>query len=144
MGAIEGDQIVSDNEWETIASRGETAIANWINDQMRYKAAAVVMIGANTASRKWVKYEIERAWNLNKGVVGIHIHNLKDRNGMQSNKGQNPFSTFTVDGNYNMSSIVHAHDSPYSSSADTYNYIRDNIESWIDQAISIRSRYAGS
>lgn len=38
----------------------------------------VVLIGEDTAKRKWVKYEIKKAWNEGKGVLGIYIHNLKD------------------------------------------------------------------
>jgi hypothetical protein len=58
----------------------------------------VVLIGPATAGRKWINYEINKAWTDNKGVVGIHIHNLKDRFGNQSAKGANPFHMFMIDG----------------------------------------------
>jgi hypothetical protein len=45
------------------------------------RTCLVVLIGSLTARRKWVKYEIEQAWNAGPGVVGIYIHNLKDGKG---------------------------------------------------------------
>ena len=36
----------------------------------------VVLIGAQTASRSWVQYEIQRAWELRKPLLGIRIHGL--------------------------------------------------------------------
>ena len=66
-------------------------IRNWINNQMRGKSCAIVLIGSQTSGRKWIRYEIEKAWNVGKGLLGIYIHNLEDRNGEQSRKGANPF-----------------------------------------------------
>jgi len=63
MGALEGNQLLSDNDWEDVTSGGEQAIENWIAEQMRGKSCEVVLIGASTAGRKWVKYEIEKAWD---------------------------------------------------------------------------------
>ena len=98
MGVVEGNSPASDNDWEAVTRGGDTAIRNWINGQIRGKSCAVVLIGSRTAGRKWIKYEIEQAWNDGKGLLGIYIHNLKNRLGHQSTKGNNPFSGFTVAG----------------------------------------------
>ena len=92
IGVIEGNKTVSDNKWETIAGRGDAAIKRWINKQMRDKSCAVVLIGHKTARRKWIKYEIKKAWKDGKGVVGIYIHNLKDKDEKKALKGKNPFN----------------------------------------------------
>ncbi|MBR9766708.1 MAG: TIR domain-containing protein, partial [Rhodobacteraceae bacterium] len=47
-----------------------------------------VLIGSETASRQWVRYEIRKAWKERKGVLGIQIHGLKDLNGNTSTKGR--------------------------------------------------------
>ena len=91
IGAIEGNAPASDNDWETVTKGGDRAIRDWINNQMHGKSCAVVLIGTQTAGRKWIKYEIEKAWKDGKGLLGIHIHDLKDQNGEQSSKGGNPF-----------------------------------------------------
>ena len=90
-GVLEGNPPVSDNDWEKITGQGEAAIKKWIADQMSGRSCAVILVGANTASRKWVNYEIDAAWRRGMGVVGVHIHGLKDSSGDQCDKGSNPF-----------------------------------------------------
>ena len=137
IGVIEGNAAVSDNDWETITGRGDEAIRRWINEQMHGRSCAIVLIGNRTAGRKWINYEIKKAWNDGKGVVGIYIHNLRDSNRSQASKGKNPFNDFTVNGR-TLSSIVKAYDPPHKRSTDVYNYIEDNIEDWVEEAIRIR------
>ena len=52
-------------------------IESWIDNQMAKRSCVVVLIGENTAGRKWINYEIKKAIELDKGIVGIYIHNLK-------------------------------------------------------------------
>lgn len=137
MGVIEGNRPVTDNEWEQITRGGDEAIEKWINGQLDGKSCAVGLIGANTAGRKWIKYEIKKAWNDNKGILGIFIHNLKDKDGNQSGKGRNPFEDFTINGK-NLSSIVEAYDPPYSTSTYVYDHIKENLTKWVEEAITIR------
>jgi hypothetical protein len=145
MGVIEGNPLVSDNEWEKITSGGDEAIKEWIDEQLFGRSCAIVLIGQNTAGRKWINYEIKRAWEKDKGLLGIYIHNLKDLNGEQSSKGRNPFEDFTLNGGtaqaINLSLVVEAHNPPYTESKDVYSYIEDNIENWIDRAVEIRENH---
>ena len=62
MGVVEGNSPVSDNDWETVTGGGETAIKRWIDGQMYGKSCVIVLIGSQTSGRKWIKYEIEKAW----------------------------------------------------------------------------------
>lgn len=142
IGIVEGNQPVSDNDWEDVKKGGNDAIQKWINNQLHGRSCTIVLIGKNTAGRKWIKYEIEKSWNDGKGVVGIYVHNLKNANGEQTSKGNNPFDDFTMkrDGK-KLSSIVKVYDPPYSDSTDVYNYIKNNLESWVEEAISIRENY---
>lgn len=142
IGSIEGNQLATDNEWESVTSGGDNAIKKWIDEQMKGRSCVVVLIGSATAGRKWIKYEVEKGWNDRKGLLGIYIHNLKDRDGNQSTKGSNPFDSFTVGADKKkLSSIVKAYDPPYSTSTNVYSHIRDNIVNWIEEAIAIRGRY---
>lgn len=140
MGVIEGNKPASDNDWETVKKGGDKAIKKWIDDQLYGKSVAIVLIGEKTAGRKWINYEIENAWNNNKGVLGIYIHNLKDSNGEQSNKGLNPFTGFNVNGKP-LNDIVKAYDPPYLTSVYVYDYIKENLAGWIEKAIEIRNKY---
>lgn len=142
VGIVEGNQPVSDNDWEDVKEGGNEAIQKWIDNQLYGRSCTIVLIGKDTAGRKWIKYEIEKSWNDGKGVVGVYIHNLKNANGEQTSMGNNPFDDFTMKrDNKKLSSIVKAYNSPYSDSADVYDYIKSNLESWVEEAISIRENY---
>ena len=140
IGAIEGNKPASDNDWETVTSRGDAAIEKWIKDQMAGRSCAVVFIGQNTAGRKWIDYEIVESWKKGMGLLGIHIHNITDRQNQQSLKGKNPFSEFNINGTP-LTSIVKTYDPPFSTSRYVYNHIAENIADWIDEAIKIRAYY---
>ena len=77
------------------------------------------------------------AWKKNMGVLGIYIHLLKDKDGIQSEKGADPFASFTV-GQESMTKYAKAYNPPYSTSTIVYSHIADNIEAWIDEAIRLR------
>ena len=140
MGVVEGNEPVSDNDWEKVKRGGDKAIKTWIDGQIKGKSCAIVLIGSNTSGRKWINYEIERAWNDGKGVLGIHIHNLKDQEGNQSTKGANPFYRLSLNGK-RLSTVVKAYDPPYKRSTNVYDHIKDNIADWIEEAIQIRKNY---
>lgn len=140
MGVVEGNQPISDNDWEAVKKGGDPAIRSWIDEQMKGKSCAVVLIGSRTAGRKWINYEIEKAWSDGKGVVGIYIHNLKDRQQNQAIKGGNPFDGFKLDNGNLLSSIVKAYNPPSTDSQQVYTYISQNLETWIESAITIRKK----
>lgn len=139
IGVVEGNRPVSDNDWEAVKKGGDKAIESWINDQVSGKSCSVILIGEKTAGRKWIKYEIKKSWESEKGVLGIYIHNLKDREEKQSSKGRNPFEDFTLgDDKKKLSSIVKAYDPPYKTSKNVYDHISSNLVDWIEEAIEIR------
>ena len=140
MGLVEGNAPASDNDWESVTRGGDAAIRKWIDSQMSGKSCVVVLIGSNTSGRKWITYEIQKAWSDGKGLLGIHVHNLKDVNGNQSGKGANPFYSLSVYGS-RLSSIVRTYDPSYKLSTNVYAHIEDNIADWIEEAIRIRGRY---
>ena len=72
---------------------------------------------------------------MEKGLLGIYIHNIKcPRNG-KSSQGANPFDQFILSGK-KLSSIVKCYN-PIAT--DAYNDIAQNIESWTEEAIRIRN-----
>lgn len=141
IGAIEGNKPASDNDWETVKRGGDKAIQNWIDGQLNGRSCTVVLIGTDTANRPWVKYEIEKSWNLGKGLLGVHVHNLQDANQRKAVKGRNPFDDFVVNGKTPMSSIVKAYDPQFTDSRQVYAHIQERLSTWIDEAVLIRSAY---
>jgi hypothetical protein len=138
IGAIEDNKPAKDNDWETVTKGGDKAIEKWIADQMFGRSCVVVLIGAQTAGRKWINHEIEKAWSDKKGVLGVHIHNLKNSDSKTSSKGDNPFEWVTLKSGKKLSSVVKVYDPPGADSTAVYNYIKNNLEKWIEKAIEIR------
>lgn len=146
MGVIEGNAPVSDNDWEEIKRGGSKAIANWINCQLYGKSCTIVLIGEHTATRDWVRYEIEKSWELGKGILGVYIHNLKDQYGHTSRKGANPFDFIYFKGSSTpMSRIIKTYDYPvffpFSGSTEVYNYIKNSLNKWVEEAIKQRESF---
>jgi hypothetical protein len=137
-GVVEGNVPVSDNDWETVTRGGDKAIEKWIADQIEGRSFAVVLVGTNTAGRKWITHEIKESWNSKKGVVGIRIHNLKDKDQNQSVRGGNPFDYLSI-GEKKLSSVVQLYDPPYTESTKVYAYIKGNLSEWVEEAIQIRN-----
>ena len=135
MGALEGNTLVSPNRWEEIKKEGSAAIKKWIDDNMKYRSCVVVLVGAYTANRPWVQYEIKKAWNEGKGLVGIYIHNLNCLRNGKSVMGANPFDRFILDNGAKLSSVVKCHNP---NTYDAYNDIKNNIEKWVEDAINQR------
>jgi hypothetical protein len=143
MGVIEGNEPCSDNDWEAVKKGGDPAIEKWIAKQLEGRTCAVVLVGSGTAGRKWITHEIKEAWNGGKGVVGVHIHNLKNQQQLQSTKGANPFDYlhFVQNPSKYLSSVAKLYDPPYWQSTDVYAYVKDNLAAWIEEAIEIKDTF---
>jgi hypothetical protein len=135
IGALEDNKPVSANDWEAVKKKGDAGIKKWINDNMDYRSCVVVLVGEKTATRPWVKYEIEKAWKDKKGLLGIYIHNLKDPKTGTCSQGKNPFDQFTFKSGEKVCTIK-CHNPK---SSDAYNDIKNNIEDWIEAAIKQRA-----
>lgn len=141
IGLIDGNRPAPDNDWETVTRAGDAAIRNWIGSQLKGRTCTIVLVGSNTANRKWINYEISESWNKGMGVVGIRIHGLLDRNQNVSAAGGNPFEnvTFTNSGKA-LSSIVKCYNPAGQSSRERYAWISAHIENAVSEAINIRAK----
>jgi hypothetical protein len=136
MGAIEGDSLVTAQEWESVRRQTNAAIEKWIHDQMLRKSAVVVLVGSETASSGWVKYEIRKAWSDKRPLVGIRIHGLKDRNERTSRQGDDPFANVKCENCLTLDRYVTLHNPSGSDSQAVYNSIATNLDRWIAGAVT--------
>jgi hypothetical protein len=123
-------------EWDKIKRSGEFAIKRWLEQQLKGRSCTVVLIGAATASRPWVHYEIEHSHALGLGLFGIYVHALKDAKGRQSAKGANPFEA-PESGLGSLATRVPVFDPPESDSKLAYRHIADNMARWAEEAVEI-------
>ena len=95
----------------------------------------VVLIGAQTANRPWVNYEIIESAKKKNGLLGIYIHNVKDLSGQATVKGQNPFDFIRWDG---------GNGAALSQSYSTYDWVNDNgrqnLSIWVEAAARAAGR----
>jgi hypothetical protein len=139
IGKLEDNKPASDNDWETVTSGKDPTIKKWIAEQMKGRSCTVVLVGQNTANRKWINHEIIQSWNEGMGVVGIHIHGLKNTDGYISKKGANPFGFIGYgDTGKKLSSIVKCYDPAGSNSKERYAWIVKHLENAVEEAIKIR------
>lgn len=139
IGALEANRPATDNDWETVTSGKDVAIKRWIVEQMNGRSCTVVLVGENTANRKWINHEIIKSWDEGMGVVGIHIHGLKNTDGYIANKGENPFD-YIDNGNTDkkLSSIVKCYNPVGTDSKERYAWIAKHLENAVEEAIRIR------
>lgn len=76
--------------WEEAEKKGEAEIKRLIDKGLEGTSVTVVCIGAKTAGRKYINYEIQKSIDRGNGIVGIQIHELKDQNGSTDPAGETP------------------------------------------------------
>lgn len=138
-GLIEPSDLASDHVWAAITHAGDSAIRRWIDAQMDEADCVIVLVGQITAGRKWIDYEIQKAWREGRGLLGIYVHHLKNHYGSQTSKGANPFAEVTIDGVPGaLAASVRCYDPPYLTSNEAYDYVCTGLPLWIERSIASR------
>jgi len=65
--------------WEEAKSKGDAAVRKIIKDALERTSVTVVLIGAKTSTRDWVKYEITESVARGNGLLGIHVNEGPER-----------------------------------------------------------------
>jgi hypothetical protein len=64
--------------WEEAKKKGDDAIKKLIDAGLIGTSVTVVCIGAQTAGRKFINYEIQKSIDRGNGILGVQIHHLKN------------------------------------------------------------------
>ena len=134
MGKVSESSTFPANDWEEVKEKSDSKIEQWIDEQMAMRSCLIVLIGKKTANRKWINYEIKKAYQLDKGIVGIYINNLKNASAEQDSEGSNPFDHLTLSEDP-LSKYVKCFKSNHSTSQYVYSDIEDNIQNLIEYGI---------
>jgi hypothetical protein len=76
--------------WEEAKRKGDAAIKKMIDDALVNTSVTAVLVGAETASRTYVRYEIDKSIERGNGLLGVRIEKIEDRNGRTDEAGPNP------------------------------------------------------
>lgn len=131
MGALDGQTILNAQDWESVKRQGTAAIEKWIADQMAYKTAVVVLVGAETASRPWVIHEIKKAWDDKRPLLGIRINRLAPLNLTADPEGANPFSKVSLVSGKKLDAYIPLFTPSGVTSKEVYGSIQANIKTWV-------------
>ena len=115
--------ILDKAQWEQVMRQGDRAIQNWIDRQMSGTSVTAVLIGPETLSRPWVRYEIERSLANGKGLLGITMEDMK-----QANRTIDHWTRYATYGPFVRSA----------QSAPIYSWVYDNgrhnLGAWVEEA----------
>lgn len=118
------------------AKRRAGGIEKWIEDQLKGTSVTVVLFGALTYDREWVRHEIKRSYELKKGILAIDIHKIKDPQLGADMPGKNPLDYWQIERG--------GRKVPFSSLYKTYDWVDDdgynNMPTWIEAAAKAAGR----
>lgn len=124
--------------WENAKLHGDAAVRRLIDQALENTSVTAVLYGAETNSRDWVRYEIEKSHARGNGMLAISISSIKDRSGYPDVSGTNPLSTF-----YREGSIL----SPRRYLTEiyrSYDWVNDdgynNLGRWVEDAARVAGR----
>jgi hypothetical protein len=84
------DTFIDGSIWETQKSKNPNVIKKLIDDGMHRTSVTAILIGENTANRRWVNYELVKSFERRNGILAININRIRGKNQYISAKGQNP------------------------------------------------------
>lgn len=124
-------EFIDSASWEAVRREGVQAIRDWINRNLQGTLVTVVLIGSATAHSRWVNYEIERSIEKGNGLLGIHIHGIRNLQGNPDAIGEDPLNRHYI-------TTRQGTRRPASDIYQTYdwqrNFGRDRIGYWIEEA----------
>lgn len=120
-----GQPYLDKADWEAVKRGGDNSIQKWIDAQMNGTSVTVVLIGAQTLNRRWVRYEMQRTLHRGAGLIGITLAGMTniDRTveWKSSSTAGTPFERKAFGPNYPI-----------------YNWVNDggrqNLGRWIEEA----------
>lgn len=78
--------------FESKQRTNENTLKRFLDDGLIGCSVTCVLVGNQTAWRRWVRYELLRSFVEAKGLLGIYIHSISRFNDGIDSQGVNPFS----------------------------------------------------
>lgn len=95
-GSRDANTIVDHASWEEIMRKWPQAIQNWIDNQMNGSSVVTVLIGRDTHKRPWVEYEIRKAHQDGRGIIGVNLAGMKNSDGTVDPIGSDPIARLAL------------------------------------------------
>ena len=92
--------------FEKAQKTDDDSLKTFLNREMDGSSVVCALVGAETASRRWVKYELQRAIWEGKGLLAVRIHTIKNFDQKTTTAGLNPFDVLGVYVNENKMYLI--------------------------------------
>lgn len=112
------------------AKKRSGGIEKWIEEQLKGTSVTVVLFGAETYERPWVRHEIKRSYELGKGLLAVDIHNVKDPQHGTDVQGKNPLAYWHIEQSGRQNTLANLYKAYDWVGDDGYN----NMSTWIEAA----------
>ncbi|HLZ02654.1 MAG TPA: TIR domain-containing protein [Bradyrhizobium sp.] len=96
-GREDNRQFYDRSLWESVQRKNPEGLKDLIRQGMEHASVVCVLVGAETWSRPWVRYEIARSVIDKKGLLAVHINGLRHHQRLTSDAhGDNPLDFIGV------------------------------------------------
>ncbi|NNU35662.1 TIR domain-containing protein [Rhizobium sophorae] len=82
--------------FEASKRENDDTLKSFLRKGLENTSVTCVLTGTNTWQRRWVRYEIARSVIKGNGLLTVHVHGVKDKNGNTSTKGADPLAQMGV------------------------------------------------
>lgn len=95
--------------WERAKKEGSLAIKRLINGALQNTSNTCVLIGSETFSRPWVRYEVFKSFARGNHILGVHVNRIPDKYRQSKPSGPNPFNylAITISSDGGMATLWH-------------------------------------
>src|ERR1700739_48551 len=83
------ETFVDGSIWEKSKTKGDEYIKKVIDNGLKDTSVTAILIGDETANRRWINYEVIKSFDKGNGILGIHINRIKGTTGLTA-RGLNP------------------------------------------------------
>lgn len=78
--------------FESRQRTSDDALKRFLREGLSGSSVTCVLTGSQTASRRWVRYELLRSFVDGRGLMGVSIHGIRNLRQQQAFPGANPFA----------------------------------------------------
>ena len=139
MVRVTGDYVFFDINWTVLSHLPEETVKAMIDEQLERCDCLLVLITGTTARCPLVNYEIQQAYEMRKGIVGIYAHHLRPDPSLSAEKGANPFFYLYTGTKERLCTYLSCYDPPFTSTRFTYDDIYSRLDILIEEAIRLKS-----
>jgi hypothetical protein len=86
------DGFFDSSVFEAAKKESDESLKSFLREGLKNTSVTCVLVGAETWSRRWVRYEIVRSIIKGNGLLSVDIHGVKNQDGLTVSQGPDPLN----------------------------------------------------